>query len=170
MDARRAAARSPSSATASSAPPPPAPRRRLQIPLHLVGKCFHCFSPLHRAKDCKEEVRCNSCFRSGHRAKGCPSRGRPTQQQARATTPAPRPAASPASGHRGLPSSPTAPAPLVRSYRDALVMPRLGDPHSRPAMGRVVAPATPEMDVQADALTTNCVLISLGGDRRPASC
>ncbi|KAF7048739.1 hypothetical protein CFC21_057437 [Triticum aestivum] len=48
-------------------------------------------------------------------------------------------------------------------------MPRLGDPHSRPAMGRVVVPATPEMDVQADALTTNCVLISLGGDRRPAS-
>ncbi|XBI78787.1 hypothetical protein VPH35_088416 [Triticum aestivum] len=48
-------------------------------------------------------------------------------------------------------------------------MPRLGDPHSRPAMGRVVALATPEMDVQADALTTNCVLISLGGDRRPTS-
>ncbi|XBJ22531.1 hypothetical protein VPH35_000909 [Triticum aestivum] len=47
-------------------------------------------------------------------------------------------------------------------------MPRLGDPHSRPAMGRVVAPTTPEMEVQAAALTTNCVLITLGGDRRPA--
>lgn len=58
-----------------------------------------------------------------------------------------------------LPSSPS------RSFRDML-MERLGDPQSRPAVGRVVAPFSPDMEVQAEALSTNCVLINQGGDRR----
>ncbi|KAI5015704.1 hypothetical protein ZWY2020_057094 [Hordeum vulgare] len=32
-------------------------------------------------------------------------------------------------------------------------------------MGHVVAPATPDMEIQADALASCCMLISLGGDR-----
>lgn len=48
-------------------------------------------------------------------------------------------------------------------------MPRISDPCSCPAEGRAVAQLIANMELQADALNTNHVLITLGGERRTTS-
>jgi hypothetical protein len=45
------------------------PRR--QVPPDLRGKCFNCFSPTHRAADCRSRYRCFTCHKPGHRAFEC---------------------------------------------------------------------------------------------------
>lgn len=39
----------------------------------LDRKCFNCFSPEHRAWQCRDSARCWRCYRSGHKASACPS-------------------------------------------------------------------------------------------------
>jgi hypothetical protein len=44
------------------------------VPLDLRGKCFNCFSVLHRAAECRRLTRCFRCLEPGHRSSGCPRR------------------------------------------------------------------------------------------------
>ncbi|CAO2149265.1 unnamed protein product [Urochloa humidicola] len=45
------------------------PRR--SVPVDLRGKCFNCFSPNHRAANCKLKMRCFRCHVLGHRSSEC---------------------------------------------------------------------------------------------------
>jgi hypothetical protein len=49
------------------------PRR--PVPEGLRGRCFNCFSPSHRAADCRKGPRCFKCLALGHRAFSCAGRG-----------------------------------------------------------------------------------------------
>ena len=46
------------------------PRR--PVPADLVGRCFNCFSTLHRASQCRKKTRCFRCRSPGHRSYDCP--------------------------------------------------------------------------------------------------
>lgn len=50
------------------------PHPRRPVPIDLLGKCFNCFSPQHRAATCSLVTWCFHCRELGHRAHGCSAR------------------------------------------------------------------------------------------------
>lgn len=54
----------------------PQPRPRRLVPADLRGLCFNCFSPAHRAAQCRSRPRCFKCRGVGHRSYVCPGAAR----------------------------------------------------------------------------------------------
>ncbi|KAM3329844.1 hypothetical protein ACQJBY_026706 [Aegilops geniculata] len=141
------------------------------LPAWLKGRCCRCLAPGHKAAFCRDPFRCSRCPENGHRARGCRNKWKPLSALACLVVPLPLPrptpdnnqAASPRFGPgRGWPLPQTAPPPL-RVDRNA--MPRLGDASARPTEDFVVVPATPEMQAEAELLSSNAAMVWLEGVR-----
>lgn len=56
-------------------------RPRRPAPVDLRGRCFNCFSDLHRDASCRRRTRCFRCLELGHQSYACPRR--PTRPEPR---------------------------------------------------------------------------------------
>jgi hypothetical protein len=140
----------------------PPSRRPFANARSTEGRCFICLATSHRARDCRDPVKCFRCGRSGHIAAHCERPRRPVSVPPPPPRATHRPTIPPPPPRRRTTNLPPPPRPSPTS-----VMAKLGYPSTRPDEDTFFVPTS--FDLEQEVLEWESSAMVVAAMRAPAT-